>query len=66
MIKRQVELGVKRIIRVKIINNNDRDKMLVGLERWRIIREKIINNNGCDKKTSRIREIKDNTRQNYW
>ena len=39
--------------------------MLVGLERWRIIREKIINNHGCDKKTSRIREIKDNTRQNY-
>ena len=39
--------------------------MLVGLERWRIIRDKIINNNGCDKKTSRIREIKDNTRQNY-
>ena len=42
VIKRQVELGVKRIIRVKIINNN-----------------------GCNKKTSRIREIKDNTRQNY-
>ena len=67
MIKRQVGLERWRIIRDKIIiNNNDRDKMLVGLERWRIIRDKIITNNGSDKKTSRIREIKDNTRQNYY
>ena len=40
-------------------------KRQVELGRWRIIRDKIINNNGCDKKTSRNREIKDNTSQNY-